>query len=86
MLFATNYYKSKKSALQLEIDGANILNASFSKWIPDVTLESNIHLIIFLTITTIALIFLIIGLCKHFKKIIMFNLYLIKKAPSNEGA
>ena len=77
MLFLINLFlyvppmfiKFKNPELQKElVDEVNILKANFSKWIPEVTVDNNIHLIIALTLITLATIFLIGGLIKHFKQ------------------
>lgn len=60
--------KVENESLQKEINEANILNADFSKWVADSSLEANIHCIIFLTILTLAISFLIVGLIRHFEK------------------
>ena len=60
--------KSKRPAVQEEFDGFNIFKANFSNWSPEVTLEQNIHLIGFLTILGLGLIFLIFGILKQKKK------------------
>lgn len=63
------FIKFKNPELQKElVDDVNILNANFSKWIPEVTLDNNIHLIIALTLISFSLIFLVAGLIKHFKQ------------------
>ena len=54
--------------VQKEIDQLNPFTADFSKWIPDVTLDNNISCIIFLSIITLSVAFLISGLALHFKK------------------
>lgn len=60
--------KSKRPAVQEEFDGFNIFKANFSNWSPEIALEQNIHLIIFLTILGLGLIFLIFGILKQKKK------------------
>lgn len=47
--------------LQREIDNANIFKADFSRWIPNITLENNVHLIIALTLSGLAILFLLGG-------------------------
>ena len=54
----------ESSNLQQEINSANVFKADFSKWIPDVNLENNIHCIIFLTVLSLSIAFLIAGLLK----------------------
>ena len=61
--------KSNNSVFQAELDSANILRANLSSWQVNGCLENNIHLIIFLTLLFLALIFLVVGLiCKRGKK------------------
>ena len=54
--------------IQKEIDQTNIFRADFSLWQADVTLENNVHLIIFLTVLLLGTVFLLFGLLKNFKK------------------
>ena len=54
----------ESSNLQQEINSANVFKADFSKWIPDVNLENNSHCIIFLTVLSLSIAFLIAGLLK----------------------
>ncbi len=53
---------------QEEINQINIFKADFGKWKPELTLENNIHCIIFLTIMTLSIIFLITGIIHHLKR------------------
>ena len=57
----------KKQNLHHEISEFNIFKADLSNWKVDVTVEQNVHLIIFLSLLLIASIFLTFGLIKHFK-------------------
>lgn len=59
--------KSNNPEIQSEIDCMNIFKADFSRWIVDVTLEQNIHLIIFLSVLFLALVFSIFGFFRYFK-------------------
>lgn len=52
---------------QKEIDDFNIFKANLATWNADATLENNIALIVFLTLLTLSVIFLIFGLVKHLK-------------------
>ena len=61
------FIKTSSKSLTQELNDINIFKADFSKWIIDVTLEQNIHLIIFLCLFSLATIFLIFGLTRHFK-------------------
>ncbi len=61
------FIKTKNVQLQHEIHDFNIFKSNFSNWSANVSLEQNIHLICFLSILTIATIFLIFGLIKHYK-------------------
>ena len=62
------FLKVKNPSFQREIDDANILRANFVNWNVDVCLENNIHLIIFLTILSVAVAFLVAGLIRHLNK------------------
>ena len=59
--------KVKNLEIQKEIDDMNIFKADLSRWSVNYTLEQNIHLVIFLTMLFLAVIFLIFGLIKYFK-------------------
>ena len=59
--------KSESPTLQRELDDCNIFLADFSRWQVNVTLEQNIHLIIFLSLMLTALAFLLAGVRKHLK-------------------
>ena len=59
----------KNPELQRELShDANIFKADFSRWIPEVTIDQNIHAIIALTLLGLSIIFLISGLILHFKR------------------
>lgn len=63
------FLKFKNVNLQKELShDMNIFKADFSQWIPDVTIDSNIHCIIALTLLGLAVLFLIFGLILHFKR------------------
>lgn len=55
-------------SIQKEIDDYNILFADFSNWQVDVSLDNNVHCIIFLTILFLAIMFLIFGLIKKSRR------------------
>ena len=61
------FLKVKSPEIQEEIDQINIFNANFSVWTVDLTLEANIHCIIFLTMALVSLIFLAVGLIRFQK-------------------
>ena len=61
------FIKIKNTYLQHEIDDLNIFKANFYVWLPEITLENNIHCIIFLTILLLSILFFIFGLIKHLK-------------------
>ena len=63
------FVKVSNSAVQKELDETNILRANFLSWLPDISLENNIHCIIFLTILCLSFVFLIFGLIKNIKKV-----------------
>ncbi|MBR6778560.1 MAG: helix-turn-helix domain-containing protein [Clostridia bacterium] len=58
----------KNLTLQREIDDVNIFKADFSRWIPELTLDNNIHLIIALSLLGLAILFLTSGLILHYFK------------------
>ncbi|MBO4982713.1 MAG: helix-turn-helix domain-containing protein [Clostridia bacterium] len=60
--------KVQNPSVQEGINGANIFKADFSNWTVDVTLENNIHCIVFLTILATSLVLLIPGLVRHSKR------------------
>lgn len=61
--------KFKNPELQRElVQDMNIFKADFSRWIPEVTIDQNIHAIIVLTLLGLSIIFLISGLILHFKR------------------
>lgn len=61
------FIKFKNPLIQKELNSLNIFKADFSNWTPEVTLENNIHCIIFLTTLILSVIFLIIGLIRFLK-------------------
>lgn len=63
------FLKFKNPELQRELShDANIFKADFSRWIPEVTLDQNIHAIIALTLLGLAIIFLISGLIVYYRR------------------
>lgn len=63
------FIKLKNPMRQKElIDDSNILKADFSVWKEGVTLDNNIHCIIFLTLMSLSIIFLIVGLIRYYKR------------------
>ena len=62
------FIKSSNLAIQKELDEINILNANLTCWQVDVTLEQNVHLIVFLTLLLCAAVFFAVGLFRHRKK------------------
>ncbi len=71
ILFLTNaflylpplFLKSKNEALQREIDDANIFNANLLSWQGE-QIETNIHLLICLTLLVLAISFLVVGMIR----------------------
>ena len=62
------FIKSKNTFIQSElIDDTNILKANFSVWKEAVSLENNIHCIIFLILISLSIVFCISGLLRYFK-------------------
>ncbi|MBE7061690.1 MAG: helix-turn-helix domain-containing protein [Clostridiales bacterium] len=62
------FIKVKNPEIQKEIDQINIFKANLFSWQIGVTLEQNIHLIICLTLLFLALVFLTVGLIRHFRR------------------
>ncbi len=61
--------KFKNPELQRNLShDMNIFKADFSRWIPEVTLDQNIHAIVALTLLGLAITFLIGGLLLYFKR------------------
>ena len=61
-------FKSSKSEVQKELEVLNIFKTNFANWHSEISLERNIHAIIFLTIFATGLCFFVFGLIKHLKK------------------
>ncbi len=69
MYLVPPFLKLKNSELQKELShDANIFKAHFSRWIPEVTLDQNIHAIIALTLLGVGIMLLIGGLILRFKR------------------
>lgn len=51
--------------IQHEIDSLNVFKANFSNWQIEIPLERNIHCIMFLTILSLSIIFLVVGLINN---------------------
>ena len=68
LLIPPMFIKVENKYLQEEIDDLNILRANLNHWIPDETLENNIALILFLTLSLSAITLLILGLQSHIKR------------------
>lgn len=62
------FIKVDNFAVQKEIDSLNVFKANFSKWQGELSIERNIHCIIYLTLTTLVIVFLITGLIVSLKK------------------
>ena len=58
------FLKSKNDALQREIDDANIFNANLLSWQIE-QIETNVHLLVCLTLLTLAVSFLVVGLIRN---------------------
>ena len=61
------FIKTRNPYAQKELNQINIFKADFSSWLPEATLENNIHCIIALTLFALATTFLIFGLIKQIK-------------------
>lgn len=62
------FIKVENPALQRELDDINIFKADLSSWQASVTLEQNIHLLVFLTLLLVSLVFLCIGAIRHHRR------------------
>ena len=63
------FVRVKNSSLQKGIDDVNIFKADFSRWIPELTVDNNIHLIVALSLCGLAILFLVGGLIlQHARK------------------
>ena len=62
------FIKVDNPLIQKEIDQINVFNADLRHWISNSTLESNIILIVCLTLLLLSIIFLIFGLLKALRK------------------
>ncbi|MBO5412250.1 MAG: helix-turn-helix transcriptional regulator [Clostridia bacterium] len=60
--------RTKNPTLQRTLNDCNIFKADFSTWKPEITLDNNIHCIIFLSVLALSALFLTIGLIRHFIK------------------
>ena len=63
------FIKVKNPTLQKELGQSNVFKADFSRWIPEVTLDNNIHCIVCLTLFGLGLIFLVTGILVHRYKV-----------------
>lgn len=61
------FIRVKNPAFQKEIHDINIFKANLFSWEVGVTLENNIHLILFLTLLFLSAVFLVIGLIRRSK-------------------
>ena len=59
--------KTDNAAVQYEIESFQVFKANFSKWSTGMQIERNIHLIIFLTMLALAVVFFVVGAIKHIK-------------------
>jgi len=62
------FIKTKNIPLQKEIDSLNIFKSNFATWTNEISIERNVHCIIYLTISMLAISFLISGIITHYKK------------------
>lgn len=60
--FVIPFIRVDNPNMQKEINQANIFKTDFCNWTPKITLENNIHCIIFLTLITLSVMFFISGL------------------------
>ncbi len=62
------FVKVDNPAVQKEIEDINILYADLFRWIPGVTIDNNIHLIICLSLVALSVTFLAVGIIRHKRK------------------
>lgn len=65
--FIVPFIKVGNFSTQKELNQINIFKADFSNWQPEITLENNIHCIIFISLISLSIIFFITGLIQHIK-------------------
>jgi len=68
LYFIIPFIKVDNINMQKEINQINVFQANFGNWKPEISLENNIHCIIFLTIITLSIIFFITGIIRHLKR------------------
>lgn len=62
------FIKVNSPYIQLEIDSLNVFKSNFLNWQNELTIERNIHCLIFLTLLTLTIVFYAIGLVLHIKR------------------
>ena len=68
LYFIVPFIKVDNINVQNELNQTNIFQSNFGNWKSEISLENNIHCIIFLTILTLSVIFFITGLIHHVKR------------------
>jgi len=68
LYFIIPFIKVDNINVQKELNQTNIFQADFGNWKSKISLENNIHCIIFLTILTLSVMFCITGLISHVKR------------------
>ena len=76
ILFLINFFiyaippfiKVENPSFQKELDQTNVFKANLSNWQVDGCLENNVHLLIFLTILSLTIIFFVVGIILHNNK------------------
>ena len=68
LYFIVPFIKVDNINVQKELNKTNIFQSDFGNWKSGISLENNIHCIIFLTILTLSVIFFITGLIHHVKR------------------
>ena len=68
LYFIIPFIKVDNINMQKEINQINVFQANFGNWKSEISLENNIHCIIFLTIITLSIIFFITGIIRHLKR------------------
>lgn len=68
------FIRTNNPVIQRGIDEVNILKADLSKWVVGITIEQNVHLVIFLTILLLSVAFFVVGIIKNQRKKLATNL------------
>ncbi len=61
------FVRVDNTSVQQELNDLNIFKANFSIWRGE-TIETNVHCIVFLTASVLAVVFFVVGLIRHYKR------------------